>query len=29
MIVNEIGVFAKRGNHEEFMYMYTRAEQGM
>ena len=28
MIVNEIGVFAKRGNHEEFMYMYTWAEQG-
>lgn len=27
MIVNEIGVFAKRGNHEEFMYMYTWAEQ--
>ena len=28
MVVNEIGVFAKRGNHEEFMYMYTWAEQG-
>ena len=28
IIVNEIGVFAKRGNHEEFMYMYTWAEQG-
>lgn len=28
MIINEIGVFAKRGNHEEFMYMYTWAEQG-
>ncbi|CBJ21741.1 tail fiber protein [Streptococcus mitis B6] len=28
MIVNEIGVFAKCGNHEEFMYMYTWAEQG-
>ena len=28
MIVNEIGVFAKRGNYEEFMYMYTWAEQG-
>ena len=28
MIVNEIGVFAKRGNNEEFMYMYTWAEQG-
>ncbi len=28
MIVNEIGVFAKRGNHEEFLYMYTWAEQG-
>lgn len=28
MTVNEIGVFAKRGNHEEFMYMYTWAEQG-
>lgn len=28
MIVNEIGVFAKRENHEEFMYMYTWAEQG-
>ena len=28
MIVNEIGVFAKRGNREEFMYMYTWAEQG-
>ena len=28
MIVNEIGVFAKRGNQEEFMYMYTWAEQG-
>ena len=26
--VNEIGVFAKRGNQEEFMYMYTWAEQG-
>lgn len=28
MIINEIGVFAKRGNYEEFMYMYTWAEQG-
>ena len=28
MVVNEIGVFAKRGNYEEFMYMYTWAEQG-
>lgn len=28
IIVNEIGVFAKRGNQEEFMYMYTWAEQG-
>ena len=28
MTVNEIGMFAKRGNHEEFMYMYTWAEQG-
>ena len=28
MIINEIGVFAKRGNLEEFMYMYTWAEQG-
>lgn len=28
MIINEIGVFAKRGNNEEFMYMYTWAEQG-
>ena len=28
MVVNVIGVFAKRGNHEEFMYMYTWAEQG-
>ena len=26
--INEIGVFAKRGNNPEFMFMYTWAEQG-
>lgn len=26
--INEIGVFAKRGNNPEFLFMYTWAEQG-
>ena len=26
--VNEIGIFAKRGNNPEFLFMYTWAEQG-
>ena len=28
LTVNEIGVFAKRGNNPEFLFMYTWAEQG-
>lgn len=28
LAVNEIGVFAKRGNNPEFLFMYTWAEQG-
>lgn len=28
LIVNEIGVFAKRANNPEFLFMYTWAEQG-